>query len=50
MSEVFKLRDVQCYNLRHISQFSAGPIHSIFNGTETASIVSGFKDLRANTC
>ena len=37
MSEVFKLRDIPCYNLRHTSQFSADPIHSVYNGTESAS-------------
>ena len=26
MSEVFKLRDTPCYNLRHASQFSTDPI------------------------
>ena len=29
MSKVFKLRDTPCYNLRHTSQFSTDPIHSI---------------------
>ena len=28
MSEVFKLRDTPCYNLRHL-------IHSVYNGTES---------------
>ena len=37
MSEVFKLRDTLCYNLRHTSQFSTDPIHSAYNGTESAS-------------
>ena len=37
MSEVFKLRDTPCHNLRHTSQFSTGPIHSFYNGTESAS-------------
>ena len=37
MSEVFKLRDTPCYNLRHISQFSTDPVHSVYNGTESAS-------------
>ena len=37
MSEVFKLRDTPCYNLRHTSQFSADTIHSVYNGTESAS-------------
>ena len=37
MSEVFKLRDFPCYNLRHTSQSSADPIHSVYDGTESAS-------------
>ena len=37
MSEVFKLRDTPCYSLRHTSQFSTDPIHSICNETESAS-------------
>ena len=36
MREDFKLRDTPCYNLRHTSQFSTDPIHSVFNGTESA--------------
>ena len=32
-SEVFKLRDIPCYNLWHTSQFSTEPIHSVYNGT-----------------
>ena len=37
MSEVFKLRDTTCYNLRHTLQFSTGQIYSVYNGTESAS-------------
>ena len=37
ISKVFKLRDTPCYNLRHTSQFSTDPIHSVYNGTESAS-------------
>ena len=37
MSKVFKLRDTPCYNLRHTLQFSTDPIHSVYNGTESAS-------------
>ena len=37
MSEVFKLRDISCYNLRHTSQFSTDPIRSVYNGTKSAS-------------
>ena len=37
MSKVFKLRDTPCYNLRHTSQFSKSPIHSVYNETESAS-------------
>ena len=37
VSEVFKLRDTPFYNLRHTSQFSTDPIHSVYNGTKSAS-------------
>ena len=37
MNEVFKLRNTPHYNLRHTSLFSTEPIHSVFNGTESAS-------------
>ena len=36
MSEVFKLKDTPYYNLRHTSQFSIGPVYSVYNGTESA--------------
>ena len=36
-SEVLKLRDTPCFNLRHASQFSTDPIQSVYNGTESAS-------------
>ena len=44
MSEALKLRDTPCYNLRRTLQFSTDPIHSVYNGTESASY------LGANTC
>ena len=37
MTEVFKLRDTLCYNLWHTSQFSTDRIHTVYNGTESAS-------------
>ena len=37
MSEVFKLKDTTCYNLRHTSEFSTDPIHSVYNGNESVS-------------
>ena len=37
MNEVFKSRNTPHYNLRHTSLFSTDPIHSVFNGTESAS-------------
>ena len=37
MSEIFKLRESTHYNLRHTSQFLVDPIHSVFNGRESAS-------------
>ena len=37
MNEVFKQRYNVHYNLRHTSQFSVNPIHSVYNGTESAS-------------
>ena len=36
MNEVFKLRNTPHYNLRHTSHFSTDPIHSAYNGTESA--------------
>ena len=35
ISEVFKLEDTPCYNLRHTSKFSADTIHSIYNEIES---------------
>ena len=32
MNEVFKLKGNPHYNLRHTSQFSVDPIHSVYNG------------------
>ena len=37
MNEVFILRNTPYYNLRHTSHFSTDPIHSVYNGTESAS-------------
>ena len=37
MNRIFKSRNTPQYNLRHTSHFSADPIHSAYNGTETAS-------------
>ena len=37
MNEVFKLREEMHYHLRHITQFLLDPIHSVFNGIESAS-------------
>ena len=37
MDAVFKVRDTPYYNLWHTSQFSADPIHSVYNGNELAS-------------
>ena len=36
ISDVLKLRDSLWYNLRHTSQFSTDPIHSVYSGTESA--------------
>ena len=37
MNKVFRRRDPPCHYLRHTSQFSTDPIHSVYNGTESAS-------------
>ena len=37
MNEVFKLRKERHYHLRHTAQFVVDPIHSVFNGSESAS-------------
>ena len=37
ISEVFQVRDMPYYNLRNNSQFLTYPIHSVYNGTESAS-------------
>ena len=37
MNGIFKLRENTHYNLRHTSQFRVDPIHSVFNGSESAS-------------
>ena len=37
MNEVLKLRNTPHYNLRHTSHFSTDLIHSVYNGTESAS-------------
>ena len=37
INDIFKLRENTHYNLRHTSQFLVDPIHSVFNGSESAS-------------
>ena len=37
MNNVFKLKNTPHCNLRHTSNFSANPIHSVCNGTKSAS-------------
>ena len=37
INDIFKLRENIHYNLRHTSQFLVDPIHSVFNGSESAS-------------
>ena len=37
ISEVFKLRDSHCYNLRHTLHYFTDPILGVYNGTESAS-------------
>ena len=37
MNDMFKLRENTYYNLRYASQFLADPVHSVFNGSESAS-------------
>ena len=37
MNDIFKLRESTHYTLRHNSQFLVNPIHSVFNGSESAS-------------
>ena len=37
MNDIFKLRENTHYNLRYTSQFLVDPIHSVFNGSESAS-------------
>ena len=37
MNEVFKLRNTPRYNLQHTPHFSTDPVHSVNNGTESAS-------------
>ena len=37
MNDIFKLRENTHYNLRGTSQFLVDPIHSVFNGSESAS-------------
>ena len=36
INDIFKLRENTHYNLRHTSQFLVDPIHSVFNGSESA--------------
>ena len=37
MNDIYKLGEDTHYNLRHTSQFLVDPIHSVFNGSESAS-------------
>ena len=37
MNNIFKLRVNTHCNLRHTSQFLVDPLHSVFNGSESAS-------------
>ena len=37
MNEAFKLREETHHYLRHTTQFLVDPIHSVFNGSESAS-------------
>lgn len=37
LNEVFKARDTPYHNLRHTSQFSTDPIHSVYNRSESTS-------------
>ena len=37
MNDTFKLRENTHSNLRHTSQFLVDPIHTVFNGSESAS-------------
>ena len=37
LNEVFKLREETHYHLRLTTQFLVDPIHSVFNGSESAS-------------
>ena len=40
MNKVLKERSNSHYNLRHTSQFFVNPIHSVYNGTESASYLA----------
>ena len=37
INKIFKKRNNPYYNLRHTLQFSVNPIHSVYNGTGSAS-------------
>ena len=37
MNEIFQIREESRYNLRYTSQFTIPPIHSVYNGRESAS-------------
>ena len=43
MNEVFEQRNNSHYKLKHTSQFSENPIHSVYNGTESASYLLKFE-------
>ena len=40
MNEIFQIREKSRYNLRYTSQFLIPPIHSVYNGRESASFMS----------
>ena len=39
INDIFKLRDEQAYNLRKLSQFYRPKVNSVFNGTESVSLL-----------
>ena len=48
MNDVFKVRNETHYHVRHTSQLLIEPIHSVFNGSESASYL-GPNNLGTNT-
>ena len=39
MNNIFKLREENPYNLRHVSEFSRSMINSVYHGTESISFL-----------